>query len=1315
MADTAQKTLGITFKIDQAALKSQLEEVKKTIQDLFTGGLSLDFLKSAVQETKSSADEMKSILKDLRAYQRDQDNQLTNEEIAMAKRVAQEQVAAAKEAQQQMEAIRKANLATFYAGVQDQAKVLNTTPGVMGMDPGVRQNMANYYSDLAQKAQTFADRQKKVNETVTEGRQSLLHLNEGLVGYAQGLLNLLAIQARWYGAKAVLKIAWDIPVDFIKSGYEYIKLIDDFNASFLKWDATGGQVTPKMREDVKALTDQMQKTILTVPVSFDDLGKAIEAFKSHGVPTETIKGMTDALGILTSNFKEIDIKQFSVSLLGLFNVFKGELPGLTDAEKLTNIIQMMLKAQAEGVMRPEQFSKVAQYMGEMGHVAGLSIPQILAMSVAISDTGVQATVASRLLSTFIQRISQVKAQQELLKLGIQIQPDKDFASQMDKIFGTLKERLTSGGSASMGAIGFINQIAGSQGAKVLIPLIENLDKVNTLATKIAGSGGSLQAINSVKADSIAGQWQLFANTMQTVAKDVTYADGLMKGIVTTFLEMGRGILYAIDPTVATADAMAKLGVAGRTTYDITKELAPLFRSLSSDTKTLGSILLEAVEFLAKFHDVILLLAMGSLVKYLLGLSAVSTALTSFKMMMQTIMALDIETMWMRAGMAMDAMRVSVNALLTPMNVLTGVLTIAIYGWMKYKEALDDAKHSGDQFLQNVQASNATMDTKGALAGRAVWLQQQLQQLQDARAKLAAAFENAPGPATGRAELELTKYDSQIKATQKALDATDQAVKDWDKNHPAAPQPTTPPPLPGPDVKSYYGTYLAATKEYYKALLDEQKSYSDEAMKLTEDFYKVGLVDNAEYFAMKRKNLTDNYQIEIDLMLEEISQIQKDYDKGMAGVKEGPNKGEQVKALTEKRAADMETVNAKYIKAMSGYTSGQLGISTDEMLKNRSIMADELNVQLNLTKTYLSSTLNDTLTSYKIQAMYTKDLYDKGGMSATAYYQALVDDAQNNNEAQKVFLTEEYEATKKNRDEIMALAATTPEQRRQILNQQREDDAKYQADIQKANQDTAEKIVQYQLQAANDIKAIYEQLGAGGAIDKALTDLSNEYNNTGKNLYDMTTNMAHGMENALTTFLDGSSSDFLNFKKLIQNIFNSISQSFAQMVSKMLMSQLLGNGQGGSAGGGIMGFLGSIFRGSYSVTDLSPGSASGMGVMDSVYSGLAGVFHRGGVVGSGSTQMRPIMLTKEMLDSLPRYHSGNDEFLSVLQKGEMVIPKGYSNTPPAPEVHYHYYINAIDTKSFADTVKRNPGAIVDVTNRNLKGNGVLRGTVRKVGR
>jgi len=108
-----------------------------------------------------------------------------------------------------------------------------------------------------------------------------------------------------------------------------------------------------------------------------------------------------------------------------------------------------------------------------------------------------------------------------------------------------------------------------------------------------------------------------------------------------------------------------------------------------------------------------------------------------------------------------------------------------------------------------------------------------------------------------------------------------------------------------------------------------------------------------------------------------------------------------------------------------------------------------------------------------------------------------------------------------------------------------------------------------------------------------------------------------------------------------------------------------------------------------------------------FASAASLAHQGGIV--GQTSMPTILAPSSLFANAPRLHSGlaRDEFPAILQKGETVIPRNQAEASIT-----NININAVDSKSFMDMVKRNPGAIITTVNQHLADGGPLRNTIRE---
>jgi TP901 family phage tail tape measure protein len=273
-----------------------------------------------------------------------------------------------------------------------------------------------------------------------------------------------------------------------------------------------------------------------------------------GVDINTIKALAPDIAKLSAVFPEINMEQFGVAIVGVFNVFREQIKGATDdAGKFKIIIEQLLKAQAEGVIRPESFTKVMQYMGEMSHIAGFTTEQMFALATAVSDTGIKASNASRYISGMMEQFSKSSVQYQLSRIGIQIDKNKTLAEQFDDIMGKLKQKLGEGGEAKMGVLTFLDTIMSSERKRGLLALLDQWDRYLSLQEKIKNSGGGLDAAYQTKLDTINGQWQILKNTLTEIASGSSITSGYLKEIVTGILDMARGFLYAIEPSRATGE------------------------------------------------------------------------------------------------------------------------------------------------------------------------------------------------------------------------------------------------------------------------------------------------------------------------------------------------------------------------------------------------------------------------------------------------------------------------------------------------------------------------------------------------------------------------------------------------------------------------------------------------------------------------------------------------------------------------------------------------------------------------------------------
>ncbi len=251
----------------------------------------------------------------------------------------------------------------------------------------------------------------------------------------------------------------------------------------------------------------------------------------------------------------------------------------------------------------------------------------------------------------------------------------------------------------------------------------------------------------------------------------------------------------------------------------------------------------------------------------------------------------------------------------------------------------------------------------------------------------------------------------------------------------------------------------------------------------------------------------------------------------------------------------------------------------------------------------------------------------------------------------------------------------------------------------------EKINQYRAQLAQlQRQALKEGLDVSeqvAEIESVLKQMETPWFQFSQNISNIMENTFQRMEDLVTNWIADLSFDLDGLVKIFRRAAAEIVVEWLKMLIKMRVQS-----SGTSALGGLLGaipFIGKFF---------ASGSAAASGPVELLsVSDLALVppYHKGGVVGTIPDTFRVVPAT--LFEKAPRLHSGllPNEFPAILERGEVVLPK---NTPVGWQQNI-FVIYAIDSQSFEDAVRRNPGAIVNVVMDNIKNNNELAYEIRGV--
>ena len=246
---------------------------------------------------------------------------------------------------------------------------------------------------------------------------------------------------------------------------------------------------------------------------------------------------------------------------------------------------------------------------------------------------------------------------------------------------------------------------------------------------------------------------------------------------------------------------------------------------------------------------------------------------------------------------------------------------------------------------------------------------------------------------------------------------------------------------------------------------------------------------------------------------------------------------------------------------------------------------------------------------------------------------------------------------------------------------------------KINQYRAQ-LAQLQRQALKEGLDVSEQVAEMEAI---LDKMETPWFQFSQNISNIMEGTFQRMEDLVTNWIADLSFDLDGLVKIFRRAAAEIVVEWLKMLIKMRVQS-----SGSNLLGGLLGaipFIGGFFKG---------GGASGPVEILTVNDlALVPPYHKGGVVGNLPDTFR--LVPASIFERAPRLHSGllPNEFPAILERGEVVIPK---NTPIGGQQNV-FIIYAIDSQSFEEVVRRNPGAIVNVVMDNIKNNNELAYEIR----
>lgn len=1107
-----------------------------------------------------------------------------------------------------------------------------------------------------------------------------LTMDWNLGSIAKDMELMFAAQLRWYGAKAVWDMLTQAPVDAGKALISYAATLDDARASFERWLVVGGATRDSVKGQVDAMMDAVRIASTTMPLSTKDIGAAVEPFVGAGIETSVIPKMIPDIVKLKSAFKEIDMNQFALAIVGAFNAFKDKLgEGLTEAEKFRRLMDQIMAASAVGVIRPENFTKVIQYLGQIGSVAGFTTDELFAMSSALVNVSIPAANASRLLGGLFVSITRSKSVDELNKLGsqigFQIDRTKNLKGQWDDILKLLNLYIKQGGSLEK--IEFLGKIVPSDRLKVLYGLATQLDETQRILNAIRGAEGKGLDISAEVAKApLSAQWIIFKNIISEIGTTLGTTGGSLQKFMTTVVDVGRGVLVAFDSTGKFKGQLNDLGLAGSKAYDVMIGVKEVFSKLIDILTPFGTLLAMIIDGWLKLTaalahnkeifnlvlDVILALGIGALGTFVKGLIAAAGETSKFAALLLPVGEASSKVIPWLTKMG--------EALLAVGRHLTKFLLILVSGqWKLFADLFTDMSLS-------VKGLSAAFSTLGAtllrfLSNPVTLLIVGLEGISFAFKQLNAEMDKMDardkalwstkytkesiGPAIKAKLDELNKFTeadiyqrpneynelryqlAYLRSQERALNQP--IEKPTTKKIPEIKTPKDVEKGLGSDIRSQ----ISSVTGDYRDLLSEERIEMEESAQLLQDKYKLGEISAEEYYEKIKTLSIKSWNNEQDLIAKWNHEINQLYTR-LIGTAKTEEERKAIDKAWEKSIRDMD----KKVKETKKHQSTVESKANRERIEaNYKLEEIAAKAEADRAKALSQQMEAIELASIERRKANLEQDYAYRRVGAYEYYTQLEELVKKDADIKLRNIDEETNAQE---DAILRRMDFLEDNNQTELAEYKELTAKLSLlDVQrqtnrlKVEEETKNKINEIRLRTIKDVDYQLNKPGGGyvSAFGEAFDQVIAEFPSKGAQIL----SMAKGLATALTdTFEDLFFDTFQGKLKSLGDYINafilSVQRTLAQVLSQQLTAGLLGQGT-------IVG-------------DLGKGMASGVGsFLEELNLGaLVGVsFHQGGIVGQTGGPLR--IVPSAAFVGAQRMHDGwlgADEVPAILQRGEIVLSR-----------------------------------------------------------
>lgn len=1015
-----------------------------------------------------------------------------------------------------------------------------------------------------------------MNAFGTSTRQGAIGLNQlnrltmqwDIKSFIGDMEKMLAVQLRWYAARALIFTPIQMTISGTKEIIEYAAALDQSRSEMLRWQATTGSLTTQNYQEADRIVIQIRKNLTQLPLDLKTYSDAVQAFISAGVPMDVTADMVRNIGRLKIAFKEIDFNQFAVSLTGAFNVFRDKLVGARDdAEAFQMIMEKILRAQAVGIIRPEQFTKVTAYLGEIGKIAGFDLDQLLAMSVAVTDTGIQASNAARLLAGMMLSLTQPKAREELRRIGIEIDRNQSLASQFDSLMTQLKSKIAGGEAVPSGWLEFFGGLTSADRLKAMTTLIDRFEQYKSLIGDIADAQGGLKSASDIMTAPIPAQWQILKNIWLEIGNNALGTENILKGFLFVINDVSNGILAAVDKTGMWAENLNKLGPAGKAAYDTIRGISDAFRDMGAAISFVWGYLgplIEKINALLPNFNLLKTVIEGLTILLVARLAgAVFGVIGSFGAWVISILSV-IKNLSYLANVTLPLLL----ARLGPVGVALLALGAAAGAYFAYQGSQKTPIEESLEYrstLNNKSKADLEKDItfyKNQLAEldaakeKSVEVSKTVKEEEDSLSLMGGeVYEKTPVPIDTEKKREALRL--KLEAAQAEMEVRDAQQKVRDLLRQQQQGTGTGELPPAEKEKGRLGALrglIGAEKSILQAEYQKIRMVEQEHVQEIDRIHQAGLMSDEQWSESRIAIAQQAYQDQVAILDREKRLIQQEYATLLA---EPGLKPTERAAILARQRADMLQIENKYIQAAT--TLNKLEVDTEIRNYQRGLQqwTQFENTRLQLHQSFISARENLTAAHLdRVRAILDAEYSEMKTISATEYFAGRENLIQAETQNQLSSIRQRQEAWRSFHAQQLEEYRENTQVRAQLELEGFRTEQQFSLERLKVQSDAVTKINQMMIERAKDPQWVYEYTKNFTVLIVEMNKVAAEWQKVGLHLVNIAKGTADAISGTFESMLNDlydnkfkKFSDYVNafMKDISKTVFKAISQHFTGML------------------------------------------------------------------------------------------------------------------------------------------------------------------------